>query len=138
MLGDNELAADIAQETFLRLWTSPVAREPVGARLNWIYRTSTRLAIDHLRRRKLGVEVADGGELEATSPGAEDMVAARQGLRRLAAELPAGELEVVILSRCDRMTQDEIAEVTEMSSRSVRRVLARLEDRLAALSRSLS
>jgi RNA polymerase sigma-70 factor (ECF subfamily) len=140
MLGDTEAAGDIAQETFLRLWLSPVAREPAWARLKWIYQTSTRLAIDQLRRRRLGVEVpaAEGVDPPHGGAGAEAVVAARQWLELLTAELPGAELEVVLLSRCDRMTHDEVAEVTDMSSRSVRRILARVDDRLAKMSRRLS
>jgi RNA polymerase sigma-70 factor (ECF subfamily) len=140
MLGDTEAAADIAQETFLRMWVSPVAREPAEARLRWIYQTSTRLAIDHLRRRRLGVEVRamEGMDAPQAGAGAEAVVAARQWLERLGAELSADELEVVILSRCDRMTHDEVAEVTAMSSRSVRRILTRIDERLVRMSRRLS
>lgn len=140
MLGDTEAAADIAQETFLRLWASPVAREPAAARLRWIYQTSTRLAIDQLRRRRLGVEVrvVEGADAPEEGAGADAVVAARQWLREVSADLSADELEVVILSRCDRMTHDEVAEVTEMSTRSVRRLLARVDERLARLSRRLS
>jgi RNA polymerase sigma-70 factor (ECF subfamily) len=140
MLGDGELAADIAQETFLRLWSSPVAAEPPAARLKWAYQTSTRLAIDHLRRRRLGVEVPATFQSDApdAAAGAEAVIDARKWLERLVAMLSATELEVAILSRVDRLTQDEVAEVTEMSSRSVRRVLARLDRHLEGLARSLS
>jgi RNA polymerase sigma-70 factor (ECF subfamily) len=140
MLGDTEEAADIAQETFLRLWGSPVAREPRAARLKWIYQTSTRLAIDRLRRRRLGVEVAglDGADAPGERASADAVAAARQELARLGAALSPDELEVVILSRHDRMTQEEVAEVTDRSSRSVRRILARADRRLAELARSPS
>jgi RNA polymerase sigma-70 factor (ECF subfamily) len=138
MLGDSEAAADIAQETFLRLCTSDVA-EDRAARLRWIYQTSTRLAIDHLRHRRLGVEVPAPDDLEASIDAPADAaLAARQWLRRLAAALPAAELEVVILTRFDRLTQDEVAEVTAMSSRSVRRILAGIDERLERITRSLS
>jgi RNA polymerase sigma-70 factor (ECF subfamily) len=131
MLGDSEAAADIAQETFLRLWSSGVAGEPAAVKMRWIYQTSTRLAIDHLRRRRLGVEVAgDGADAPAERGDAHEVIAARQELARLGAALTPAELEVVILSRCDRMTQEEVAEVTGMSSRSVRRILVRVDERL--------
>src|SRR5882757_6929694 len=96
MLGDTETAADIAQETFLRLWISPVAREPAAARLRWIYQTSTRLAIDHLRRRRLGVEVRAiaGADAPEGAAAADAVVAARQWLSKVGAELSADELEV--------------------------------------------
>jgi RNA polymerase sigma-70 factor, ECF subfamily len=139
LLGDTEEAADVAQETFLRFCASPVVREPVPARLKWIYLTGTRLAIDRLRRRRLGIEVAaaDGTDAPARSGGAEQVVAARQLLGRLAAEMPAAELEVLVMTRFDRMSQDEVAEVTAQSSRQVRRILVRAEHRLGELEQAL-
>lgn len=137
VLGDTEEAADVAQETFVRLCESGVVHEPAPARLKWIYVTGTRLAIDRLRRRRLGVEV-DAGE-EGTAgyagswPAADDALGARQSLARLGAVLSPQELEVVVFSRCDRMTQDEIAATVDLSARQVRRILARVDQKLGEL-----
>jgi RNA polymerase sigma-70 factor (ECF subfamily) len=136
MLGDGEPAADIARETFLRLWSSGVAGAPAAVRLRWIYRTSTRLAVDHLRRRRPGIEPASDGA--PADPGAEAGLAVPGWPGRLAAVLAPAQLEVANLSRCDRMIDDEVAEVTGMSSRSVRRILAEVDEQLSRLERSLS
>ena len=140
MLGDGEAGADVAQETFARLCASPVAHEPPAARLRWIYQTSTHLAIDQLRRRRLGVEVRPAAPFDAPRVEApvDATLSARPSLQRLAAALSPVELEVVILARCDRLGQREIAELAGVSSRSVRRILARVDERLAILARSLS
>jgi RNA polymerase sigma-70 factor (ECF subfamily) len=135
MLGDSEEAADVAQETFLRLWRSPVAVEPPAARASWIYLTATRLALDRLRRAALGVEVAGPAEgaPPATTAGAEALVSARQALRRLAARLDPRTLEVLVLLRFDRLTQEEAAEVTGLSPRQIRRIVTRGEAAMAEL-----
>jgi RNA polymerase sigma-70 factor (ECF subfamily) len=57
LVSNPQAADDIAQETFLRLWewrARPAMDGPDGARtiLAWLYRTSTRLAIDALRTRR--------------------------------------------------------------------------------------
>ncbi len=52
-------------------------------------------------------------------------------LERIAGRAPARELEVAILSRLDELTQEEIAEVTGMSSRTVRRLLRKFDSRIA-------
>jgi RNA polymerase sigma-70 factor, ECF subfamily len=139
LLGDTEEAADVAQETFLRFCSSPVVHEPVPSRLKWLYLTGTRLAIDRLRHRRLGVEVPapEGSEARCGRDGAEQVLAARQALVRLAAEMPPAELEVLVMTRFDRMTQEEVAEVTATSSRQVRRILVRAEQRLVALEEAL-
>ena len=100
MLGDGEEAADIAQETFLRLCESPVVHEPPAARLAWIYRTATNLAIDRLRRTRLHIEVraVPGHDVAAPSAPPEAILAARQNLQAVAATLAADELAVLIMT----------------------------------------
>jgi RNA polymerase sigma factor (sigma-70 family) len=141
VLGDCEEAADVAQETFLRLWQSPAAGEPAPLRLKWMYVTGTRMCIDRLRRRRLGVEVR-AEDPDAQLPGeggggaVDEALAARQMLARLAAVLAPVELEVLVLSRCDQMTHDEIGSVLDLSARQVRRLLVRASERLATLAKA--
>jgi RNA polymerase sigma factor (sigma-70 family) len=154
MLGAGEEAADVAQETFVRLCESGAIHLDPTARLRWIYAASTRLAIDVLRRRRLGrrlgVEPVDralpgdgpghGSGREAPSPDrhADDLLAARQALAAIAAEAPPEELEVAVLCRVDGLTQPEAAAVCAISERTVRRLLDRFDARVAALQGRLS
>ena len=122
----------------MRLWHSgEMVQAAPGARLAWIYRTSTRIAIDRIRRRAHGVEVrvADAAIVEAvpTAGSPEQTANARAWLAAIAHTVPRDEVEALVLSRVDGMTHDEIAEVTAMSPRSVRRVLARADLRLRRL-----
>jgi len=146
MLGAGEEAADVAQETFTRLCESGAVHLPPEARLRWAYAASTRLAIDLLRRRRLGRRLGvepvarapqDDGHaaLEAPAPArhADERLAARQALEAIAAEAPPEELEVAVLCRVDGLTQPEAAEVGGISERTVRRLLGRFDARLAAL-----
>jgi RNA polymerase sigma-70 factor, ECF subfamily len=139
MLGDGDEAADVAQETFLRLVDSAVVHEPPGVRLAWIYRTSTNLAIDRLRRRRLGVEVrADervfaGPDVAGHPSLPEATLVARQRLHAVAARLGEDELRVIIMTRLDDMTQEEVASVLAISPRTVRRLLARAQSTLDGL-----
>lgn len=140
MLKDAAEAADVAQETFIRLWQSgSIEREPaqIGA---WIYRTSTRIAIDRLRQRSrlraLQLRAASAAELPGSTrqSGAmsEDEAAllARRLVAHLCSEVPKEELEIVILSRIDLLTHLEIAEVVDCSERTVRRMLQRFDERV--------
>ncbi len=135
MLGEREEAADVAQETFVRLCETGVAHEAPEVRVRWIYRTSTRIAIDMLRRRRLRVEARDGGGADGEAPvsPADEVLAARQGLAAIAAAAPRGELQVAILCRVDSLTHAEAAEVCELSERTVRRRLDAFDRRLARL-----
>jgi RNA polymerase sigma factor (sigma-70 family) len=134
MLGEREEAADVAQETFARLCESGAVHEDPAVRVRWIYRTSTRLAIDVLRRRRLGVETrAPALDAEGAGPSADAVIAARQQLAAIASAAPSAELEVAMLCRVDGLTQPEAAEICDVSERTVRRLLGRFDRRVARL-----
>jgi RNA polymerase sigma-70 factor (ECF subfamily) len=138
ILGDAEDAADVAQETFLRLWTSGLGDLDPVARARWIYRTSSRLAIDRIRRRRRGIEVPElPADPAGREPRADDVLSARQWLEAIAAQVPAGELELAILNRVDGMSHPEIARVTDLSLRTVERRLERFAGRVQRLKERL-
>lgn len=133
MLRDAAEAQDVAQETFTRLWSERARLRDDAGVASWIYRTSTRLAIDRFRRAARDGD--DEPALDAATDGvdAAERLASRQLLARLAALAPDDELEVAVLSRVDGLTHGEIAGVLGRSDRTVRRLLERLEARLAHL-----
>ncbi len=131
MLEDEAEAMDVAQETFLRLWqTARGLLDRPDEVVPWVYRASTRLAIDRLRRRRVRERLAPapltrGADLES-------QVSARQRLHQLAQA--GGEddaLAAAILSRLDGLEQKEIAQVLRVSERTVRRLLERFDARVA-------
>jgi RNA polymerase sigma-70 factor, ECF subfamily len=135
MLGEAGDAEDVAQETFVRLWQSgPRDAEPRRV-VAWVYRASTRLAIDRLRRRGAANELRCEETLNALPAGIplEREVAGRDALLRLVGQVPEDELEAVLMHRLDRLTQPELAEVLQVSERTVRRLLSRFDARVGAL-----
>src|SRR5207249_155404 len=134
MLADTRDAEDVAQETFVRFWRAAAAglapAQP-GQIVAWLYRASTRVAIDRLRerdRRKHLAAAAGGGAATGIGP-AESRLDARRELAWFAARVPHDEMEAILLSRIDRLTQPEVAEVLGVSERTVRRLLGRFEAR---------
>lgn len=137
MLGVPEDAADVAQETFVRFCESGMQRREPVQRVAWIYRTSTRLAIDRLRGSRVRrAEPVDDVELPSDRSAADDVLAARQQLAALADEATRAELEVGVLCRIDGLTQQEASKVCGLSERTIRRLLTRLDDRVVRLRRS--
>ena len=53
LVGNREDAEDLAQEAFLRLHRSLAEFRGESRIGTWLYRTTTRLAIDHLRRERI-------------------------------------------------------------------------------------
>jgi RNA polymerase sigma-70 factor (ECF subfamily) len=136
MLGDAAEADDVAQETFVRFWQSAQGGKDARAATAFIYKTCTRLAIDRIReraRRPSSERLLD--EVPDAAPPNDQTLAVRRELLLVARTLPAAELEVALLSRLDRLTHEEIAEVLGVSDRTVRRALTRLDERVAALRR---
>ena len=74
LLGTPRDTEDIAQETFLRLWTTAVRWDPEKAKLTtWLHRITHNLCVDHLRRHKRVSLVAEfdeqpRGEAQPYSP----------------------------------------------------------------------
>lgn len=129
-LRDPGAAQDLAQETFLRLWAQrEVLRDPEAV-VGWVYRTATRLAIDHLRRRRPELRETADGERPALD---EERIDHARALRLLAATLRPEVLQALVLHRIDGLTQSEIARVNGTSERTVRRWLREGEAQARAL-----
>lgn len=135
MLGGSQEAEDLAQETFARLWAARLIDRPTAQVVAWIYRTSTRLAVDRLRARRSAAPLEAAPE--APGPSLESQISTRQVLAMIARRVPRAELELAVLSRLDGLDQRECAELTGVSERTVRRLMARFETRLARLEKEM-
>jgi RNA polymerase sigma-70 factor, ECF subfamily len=135
MLKDHQESQDVAQETFVRLWRSSIAGEEPARVLHWIYRTSTRLAIDRMRQRRFRGEAIEMHQLAlpSSTDGLDASVEVQQAIALLAREVPPQEMEVALLDRLDGLSHRELADVAGVSERTVRRLLARFERHLRQL-----
>jgi RNA polymerase sigma-70 factor (ECF subfamily) len=141
LLGRSTAAEDVAQETFLRFWASPLkAAQDVRLVTAWLYRTSTRLAIDALREH--GRAKRDPHDLVIEDlPGAVDpaaCAAARAAIEVLARSVSDDELAAAVLCRVDGLAQLEAAEVLGITERTVRRMLRRFDEKVASLRKECS
>jgi RNA polymerase sigma-70 factor (ECF subfamily) len=124
-------AEDLAQETFLRVWSAAARYDPAkAAPATWIYRIALRLAIDRNRRtgfrRFLGLETAP--EPADDRPGAEADIGARQALaatRQALAALPERQRRALLLRAVADMTTSEIAATLDISAGAVEQLLVR-------------
>ncbi len=133
LVGNREDAEDLAQEAFIRLYRNIANFRGDSTVSTWLYRTVTRLAIDHLRRQKLkrkvfffrhNSEEHDPLELAvdpAASPG--ERYLAREAGRQLARaleKLSARQRMVFTLRHHEGMPLKEIATVLELEEGTVK------------------
>lgn len=117
-----ETAADITQDTFLRVLAAP----PGEARTNhnpkaYLYQVSRSLSINHLRRESLiqTVDLDEAGAIADPSPSAERIVYSRQYLaqtRKALAELPDRTRIAFEMHRLGDKTIQEVADELGVST----------------------
>lgn len=139
LVGNRSEAEEISQEAFLRFYKALATFRGDSSVGTWLYRTTSRLAIDHLRREKLrrklfffrgtGNEQTDPMEL-AVDPSASphDQLQAQETakqMQQLLNQLPARQKAVFILRHQEGLPLKEIAEMLELSEGTVKTHLHR-------------
>jgi len=146
MTRDRDLAADLAQETFLRAYAAESDLATIAAPQAWLYRIATNTAINATRRRRRydwlplsRVEPDAGGNSSDRWPlppptylPYEDVaatVAERDAVWSVLAELPPRWRAVLLLQTVGGFAVGEIAELLHLSDANVRKLLFRAKER---------
>ncbi len=130
--GLDTLIEDVAQETFLRVFTHLGRFRPDGrARLStWILTIATRLCIDRLRKRRPQTSL-DALPASALAGGPRaDRAPIGAGLERAIASLPPDWQAVFVLRVGHELDYAEIADALEIPVGTVRSRLSRARARL--------
>lgn len=132
-LGCTHQAADLAQDTFLRLIHAQLQGLAHPAELRepraFLATVATRLVANHFRRLSLEQAWADALAAlpEATWPSPEQQAIARQALQRIDAALATlceRARRAFLLSQFDGLTYAQIATELAVTERSVKRYMA--------------
>jgi putative glutamine amidotransferase len=129
MLGSRELAEDLGQEAFIRLWRRAPDDLSAAARATLLNRTASNLAIDELRRRRRRPTVdLDSIELVATGGDLDiDVLAAREALGRLTPH----ERMLLLLRIEAGFSHAEIGALLDLSAEAARKRVERARRRFA-------
>ncbi|MGU3470844.1 RNA polymerase sigma factor SigW [Paenibacillus sp. D51F] len=127
MLYNRQEAEDAVQETFLRVFRNMERYDESMKFSTWIYRITTNLAIDRLRRRKPGFSLdaevpehdgLDGYSMfasEDASPEDEVLLSETQRIIRTAIDtLPPKYKSVMVLRYLEDLSLQEISDVLDM------------------------
>ena len=136
MLNDHDKAVDVAQETFINVFTHADGYRPVATFSSWLYRIAYNLTINEIRRQRRqpivslergGFDDADGGrsrvEPREERPSVEEEMLAterQEAVRRCVAALPAKYRGALVMKDMEGMTFEEIAGVLDCPPSTVK------------------
>ena len=117
VLQDHQLAEEVTQDVFTRVWQSARSFDPQKSRFTtWLTSITRNRSIDVLRRRRVrGLTGAGEAELNTAITRADERFSPEHHLQALAVrealrQLPPPQREVLELAYFSGMTQREIAE----------------------------
>jgi RNA polymerase sigma-70 factor (ECF subfamily) len=134
------VSEEVTQEVFLRIYRARKRYEPRAKFTTWLYTVATRTCLNELRRREHQVpalELDDGRDHGA--PGgfenAEQVLVGQQLQQRLQATLdglPDNQRLALVLSRFERRSYIEVAEIMGVSESAVKSLVFRAAQALKA------
>jgi RNA polymerase sigma-70 factor (ECF subfamily) len=133
LLGDRADAEDAVQRALLRLYTSARGYRAEWAVSTWLYRITTNVCVDEIRRRRsravlqrAAQEAADGqGLLFPGSGGLPEVPALRLDVQRALEEVPLEARILLALRYMDGLSYGELARVRGITINTVKSQLAR-------------
>jgi RNA polymerase sigma-70 factor (ECF subfamily) len=137
IVGIEEEARDLVQETFVRVWNNLASYDPRFRFSTWLFRIARNLAIDHLRRRRAVVPLEsrqnDEGEVIPFDPadvrrgplGDLENSELAGAMAREISGLPPAYRELIVLRHFVGLAYNEIAELKGMPLGTVKNKLFR-------------
>jgi RNA polymerase sigma-70 factor (ECF subfamily) len=137
LLGHQEQADDITQETFIRAYQN-IGQLGGDPNLSaWLYRIASNACLDALRRRKriswLPMLADSDKDDEFTQEDFAPQVAEAQAVRRVLADMPPQLAMTLVLRTVEGFSCEEIAEIMNVPKGTVFSRLARARELFARL-----
>jgi RNA polymerase sigma-70 factor, ECF subfamily len=128
MLGDEDQAKDVVQETMVTIWQKLKKIKSAEGYRSWMYRIVVNKCYDQLRRRKKNREFVADDSLwvhisNTVSEGVSDALEEEETamlISQLTNRLSPKQKAVFILSELEEMSNDEISEITGLNKSGVK------------------
>lgn len=133
VLGDREEAEDVAQETFVRLWTHASRWQPGTAKVGtWLHRVAHNLCIDRFRKRRevLMDQLPDRPDPSASAEEVLNRSDVAKVVEAAVAALPERQRAAIILCHHQELGNIEAAQVLDISVEALESLLTRGRRRL--------
>jgi RNA polymerase sigma-70 factor (ECF subfamily) len=131
LLVDDERAVDASQEVFVRAVRHAENLTSDRECLPWLYRVSTNYCLNLIREEKKSAlfALSDAAHRsEEWECGIERTFFARREVERLLCRFDDTDAQIAVYAYLDRMTQEEIAEVTGLSRKTVGKRLKQIAE----------
>lgn len=145
LVGSRDVATDLSQEVFLKVFVSLESFDPRYRFTTWLYRIASNSAIDHLRRRQPRMlslsqpatcdESPAAPTIAGTDPSPDDVLRGRELASRISeaiGELPTGYRQLILLRHRQNCRYDEIARITRLPLGTVKNRIFRARELLRA------
>jgi RNA polymerase sigma-70 factor, ECF subfamily len=135
LVGSHDDAADVMQETYLRVWRGLRSFRGDAAFGTWVYRVAANAAMSHLKKRSRDPEPVDPSDIVPFErPVIEpDQPLEAEALERALQKLPQAMRTVVVMKDMYGFTLEEIAKQVGATEGAVKVRLFRARRRIAEL-----
>jgi RNA polymerase sigma-70 factor (ECF subfamily) len=133
MLRDPDLAADMAQDAFVKAYKAYATLEKDENARAWLYQIAHRVALDEIRHRKIIRMVPWSGESRGASPSAERLAMDLRlsgPLERALARIPERQRAALLLAEVHDLSGLELAATMGVSHVAARAILTRARESL--------
>lgn len=125
MVGCQQIAMEIVQEVFLKLWSKGLQFNSTQEAYSWVYTCCHRAAIDHMRSKANNLCQIDSSQLIMPET-VSDRVANGQVLAKIAADLSSRQLEILAYRFIDGHKLCDIADMMSLSTKTIQRELQQI------------
>lgn len=131
--GSAQDAEDLAQETFIRVYSNLGTYRHSGRFSTWLYTIASRLAVSHHRRRRPVVPISDQIPSDTVTDPSTSLETAERNrtILRMAQSLPALQRQALELRYLEQMTIEDIARILGKTQIYVKVLLHRARLNLA-------
>lgn len=138
MVNDREEAADLAQEAFLKVWQGLPSFQGESSFSTWVYRLTTNLCIDYIRKQKRRQGIEPVASLDDLESGIGEPVDWEQdphrhvergelhvALARALQVLPDHHRQILVMRELSGLSYQEIGQALELDLGTVKSRIAR-------------
>lgn len=133
MVRDADVAADFAQDTFIKAYKAQNSLEDRAKARAWLYQIAHRVVLDEMRRRRIVRFMPWTGEGNGAAPSAEHLAMEMRlsgPLARALARIPERQRAALLLAEVNDLTGLELADALGISHVAARALLTRARESL--------